>query len=36
VFVDQFSGLSFVHLQKTCTSEETLLQKWHLRAMLAP
>jgi hypothetical protein len=24
VFVDQFSGLSFVHLQKTCTGEETL------------
>jgi hypothetical protein len=24
VFLDQFSGLSFVHLQKTCTSEETL------------
>jgi hypothetical protein len=23
-FVDQFSGLSFVHLQKICSGEETL------------
>jgi hypothetical protein len=24
MFVDQFSGLSFIHLQKTCTGKETL------------
>jgi hypothetical protein len=24
IFVDQFSGLGFVHLQKTCSGEETL------------
>jgi hypothetical protein len=33
VFVDQFSGFSFVHLQKTSSGEETLDAKWRLKAL---
>ena len=33
VYIDQFSGLGYVHLQKTATADETLEGKEHLNSM---
>jgi hypothetical protein len=33
IFFDHFSGLSYIHLQKSINADETLEQSWHLRGM---